>query len=60
VGAAIVVWLEYFISLITAQRWPLILGAIFIAVIMAFRGGVVAYVNRLVQKTGSTHEPAAR
>jgi branched-chain amino acid transport system permease protein len=60
VGAAIVVWLEYFISLITAQRWPLILGAIFIAVIMAFRGGVVAYVNRLIQKTGSKHEPAAR
>ena len=60
VGAAIVVWLEYFISLITAQRWPLILGAIFIAVIMFFRGGVVVYLTRLIQKAGTEHEPAAR
>jgi branched-chain amino acid transport system permease protein len=59
VGAAIVVWLEYFISLLTPQRWPLILGAIFIAVIMYFRGGVVAYITRMVQKAGGKREPAA-
>jgi branched-chain amino acid transport system permease protein len=50
VGAAIVVWAEYFISLLTPQRWPLILGALFIAVIMYFRGGVVAFVERLWQR----------
>jgi branched-chain amino acid transport system permease protein len=59
VGAGIVVWFEYFISLLTPQRWPLILGALFIAVIMYFRGGVVAYVTRLFQKAGKKHEPAA-
>jgi branched-chain amino acid transport system permease protein len=47
VGAAIVVWAEYFISLLTPQRWPLILGGLFIAVIMYFRGGVVAFADRL-------------
>jgi branched-chain amino acid transport system permease protein len=59
VGAAIVVWFEYFISLLTPQRWPLILGALFIAVIMFFRGGVVAYLNRFLRKGGDEHEPAA-
>jgi len=59
VGAAIVVWFEYFISLLTPQRWPLILGALFIAVIMYFRGGVVAYVTRVFEKAGDKHEPAA-
>jgi len=59
VGAGIVVWLEYFISLVTAQRWPLILGALFIAVIMYFRGGVVAYVNRLFERSGGKNERAA-
>jgi branched-chain amino acid transport system permease protein len=54
VGAAIVVWAEYFISLITPQRWPLILGMLFIAVIMYFRGGIVAFVERLWQR-GRTH-----
>lgn len=52
VGAGIVVWFEYFISLLTPQRWPLILGALFIAVIMYFRGGVVAHMGGLVQKAG--------
>jgi branched-chain amino acid transport system permease protein len=50
IGAGIVVWLEYFISLLTPQRWPLILGIIFIAVIMYFKGGVVAYVTRALQR----------
>ncbi|MFH0916205.1 MAG: branched-chain amino acid ABC transporter permease [bacterium] len=59
VGAGIVVWFEYFISLLTPQRWPLILGALFIAVIMYFRGGVVAYVTRVFEKAGDKHEPAA-
>jgi branched-chain amino acid transport system permease protein len=59
VGAAIVVWLEYFISLLTAQRWPLILGVLFVAVIMYFRGGIVAHINRaLTSKTGDGHESA--
>ena len=57
VGAGIVVWFEYFISLLTPQRWPLILGALFIAVIMYFRGGVVAYIQRFYVKVGKD-EPA--
>jgi branched-chain amino acid transport system permease protein len=54
VGAAIVVWLEYFISLLTPQRWPLVLGVLFITVIMYFRGGVVAHVSRLMHKAGES------
>lgn len=54
VGAAIAIWLEYFFSLLTPQRWPLILGAFFIAVIMYFRGGVVATLMRLWQRRRSS------
>jgi branched-chain amino acid transport system permease protein len=53
VGAAIVVWLEYFFSLLTPQRWPLFLGLFFIAVIMYFRGGIVAALGRLSKRLGT-------
>lgn len=46
IGALIVVWLEYFVSTVTPQRWPLFMGCFFIAVIMYFRGGVVLWITR--------------
>jgi branched-chain amino acid transport system permease protein len=59
VGAGLVIWLDYVFSQITPERWPLILGAIFIAAIMYFRGGVVVYLGRLFKKAGDSHQRAA-
>jgi len=40
IGGAIIYILSYFVSLFTPERWPLILGACFVAAVMFFRGGV--------------------
>jgi branched-chain amino acid transport system permease protein len=39
-GSAIILLLQYFISLFTPERWPIYLGAIFIAAVFFARGGV--------------------
>ncbi len=39
-GAALVVFLEYFASLYTPERWPLILGCAFLLSVTFLRGGV--------------------
>lgn len=50
IGAAVIVLVEYFASIYTAERWPLILGAVFIAAIMYFRGGIGVYLVRVWNK----------
>jgi branched-chain amino acid transport system permease protein len=47
IGSVVFLSLEYFISLITPARWPLIMGASFIAVAMFLRGGLWLYLQRL-------------
>ncbi len=47
VGALIVVFAEFYVSQLTKERWPLILGILFVAVIMYFRGGIVVALVRL-------------
>ncbi len=50
IGAMIVVWLEYFVSTVTPYRWPLFMGIFFVAVIMYFRGGVVLWISRALDR----------
>jgi branched-chain amino acid transport system permease protein len=52
VGAMVIVFVEYFASLYTPERWPLILGGLFVVVIMYARGGIVAYLSRLWKQIG--------
>lgn len=52
VGAAVIVLAEYFASGWLPQRWPLILGAIFVAAVMLARGGVLPTVARLWERPG--------
>lgn len=40
IGAVLIVLLEHFTSIYSPERWPLILGAIFVLTIMYFRQGV--------------------
>jgi len=41
IGAALIVLLEHFVSSYTPERWPLILGSIFVICVMFIRGGVL-------------------
>jgi len=50
IGALIIVFVEYFSSLFTPERWPLILGALFVAAIMYARGGVGIHLTKLWRK----------
>jgi len=50
VGSAVVLILQYYISLLTPQRWPIFLGAIVIAAVFFSRGGIFPRVIWLWQK----------
>jgi len=50
IGAALIVFVENFASLVTPDRWPLILGGLFVLAIMFAREGVVVYLSRLWNK----------
>ena len=52
-GAAIVVLLEHFASIYIPERWPLILGGIFIISVMFLPGGVSIYLSKLWNKVFS-------
>ena len=47
IGAAVINILQYYISIFTPERWPLILGACFIAVVVFLRGGILPHLRRL-------------
>ena len=40
IGSAVIFLLEYFASLFTPERWPIILGACFVAAVTFTRGGI--------------------
>lgn len=40
IGAGVIVFVEYFASQFVPERWPLILGAVFILAVMYLRGGI--------------------
>ncbi len=52
IGAMVIVFVEYFSSLVTPERWPLILGGAFVVVIMYMRGGIVTYLSHLWKRIG--------
>jgi len=45
IGAAIVVLCEHISSIYVPERWPLILGSIFILCVMLVRGGFARYLS---------------
>ncbi len=50
IGAAVVLLLQNYIILLTPERWPLILGVIFVLSVMFLRGGVGIYVIRALDR----------
>lgn len=51
VGAAVVVLIEYVVSN-SVERWPTVLGLVFIFVILFARAGLVGSVKKLIQRLG--------
>ncbi|HUJ89821.1 MAG TPA: branched-chain amino acid ABC transporter permease, partial [Syntrophorhabdales bacterium] len=53
-GSGVILTLQYFVSGFTPERWPLILGVCFVAVIMFYRGGLLPQLinlwNRLMER----------
>ena len=52
-GGGIVILLQFFVGIVTPARWPLILGALFVATIMFLRGGLFPILQRLWGKAVS-------
>lgn len=50
IGSTIVLSLQYYISLVTPQRWPLVMGATYILVVMVARKGILVWVRELIKK----------
>ncbi len=59
IGAAVVVFAEYFASIVTPERWPLILGIIFVVSIIYFRAGLGAGFIQLWQKVTNSNGRSA-
>jgi len=56
VGSLVVVLVEYFSSIIVPERWPMILGAVFVIGVMFLKGGIAPHLTRFWKKIlyGST------
>lgn len=50
IGSAVVIGIEYGASLYTPERWPLILGVLFVIVVMFLRGGIYPHLVNLCRK----------
>ena len=47
IGALIITMLEHYASIYNPERWPLILGCVFVICVIFLRGGVARYLSRL-------------
>ena len=54
-GALVIILVEYFSSIYVPERWPLILGAVFVIAVMFLRGGIANYISRLWSKMAWKH-----
>ena len=52
-GAALIILLQGFASLLVPARWPLILGALFVIGVMGFRGGIGLHMVKTVRRVFS-------
>ena len=50
IGAALIVLLEHFASIYTPERWPLILGGVFVLCVLFMRGGFGIYLSKFWRK----------
>jgi branched-chain amino acid transport system permease protein len=53
-GAALIVLIQSFASLLAPARWPLILGILFVIGVMGFRGGIAPHIVRAARRMFSS------
>lgn len=53
IGSGVILSLEYFVSGVTPERWPLIMGACFVIVVLFFRQGLFPQLASLWDKVGN-------
>jgi branched-chain amino acid transport system permease protein len=53
-GAALILLIQSFASLVVPARWPLILGILFIIGVMGFRGGIAPHMVKAVRRVFSS------
>ena len=46
-GAAVIILLEYYISISIPDRWPMLLGGVFVIAVIFLRGGIGVYLARM-------------
>jgi len=56
IGAAVVIFVEYFVSMVIPVRWPLVLGGLFVVSIMLARQGIWVYCYLLYRRLRRRHE----
>ncbi len=56
IGAAVFIFVENYASIFAPQRWPLILGGLFVITIMFAREGIGVYLWRLLNKVTQGYE----
>ena len=56
IGAVVIILVEYFSSIYFPERWPLVLGAVFVVTVMFLRGGIAPYLLKFWERVsyGST------
>jgi branched-chain amino acid transport system permease protein len=53
-GAALIVLIQSFASLLVPARWPLILGILFVIGVMGFRGGIGPHMVKTIRRMFSS------
>jgi branched-chain amino acid transport system permease protein len=58
IGAAVIIFVEHFVSMVMPARWPLVLGCLFVVSIMFARQGIWVYLSsawdRMMKRDGSS------
>jgi branched-chain amino acid transport system permease protein len=49
-GAALIVLAEFFSSIYFSERWPLILGVVFVAAVLFLQGGIALHLSKLSKR----------
>jgi branched-chain amino acid transport system permease protein len=47
IGAGVIIFVEHYAGILTPERWPLIIGAVFIISVLYFRTGMGVYLSKI-------------
>ena len=50
IGAGVIIFVEHYAGILTPERWPLIIGAVFIISVLYFRAGIGVYLSKIWER----------